>query len=470
MSADWASVGVLPQQAAANLNNAGYWVNGTDFTPAGNVLMSQLINKVGMTYFNELAKGAVYSKYTKDVDANMPLGQYLEQIYIEPAKPQDFKTGAPNGDISPFRRNEPNALVIYNAINYDVQFAVSINIPDVQSAFAVSNGITQYVRSVIQSLYAGADHALDTMFLDLLGEIATVASTNINQVVTVKAITDQPSALAFIKAVGSLVSRWRFRETIFNTMGALQKYNPEDLVLFIRTDWDFDVTMWRATVYHADFVALGIEVDVVRDFDGIRAVTDETPANPLYPVYDAESGERKGWSKTKNNTVADYTGKVISQDPNKSVVALLCSKKHPVVLTQINQLSDDINKRTFTRNYWLTQRKLFAMTPFHNSVIFVVEDKVKPTVVGGTVARTSHIAATVDFTSTENGAYFYGLVAEDATAPTLDTTGAGIACITGNNTITVAGLTAGAKDLYIQVKDYNGNVSEAVKVEIAAFA
>jgi len=107
MSADWASVGVLPADAAANLNNAGFWINGTEFTSAGNVLFSQLINKVGMTYFNDLASGSVYAKYTKKVDANMPLGQYLEQIYIEPAKPQDFRTGAPNGELSPFRRHEP---------------------------------------------------------------------------------------------------------------------------------------------------------------------------------------------------------------------------------------------------------------------------------------------------------------------------------------------------------------------------
>ena len=38
MSADWAKRGYLPQQAVANLNNAGFWINGSEFTPAGNVL------------------------------------------------------------------------------------------------------------------------------------------------------------------------------------------------------------------------------------------------------------------------------------------------------------------------------------------------------------------------------------------------------------------------------------------------
>ena len=379
MSADWASAGILPQQAVANLNNAGFWINGSEFTPAGNVLFNQLINKVGMTYFNELAKGSVYAKYTKAADANIPFGQYLEQIYIEPARPQDFKTGAPNGEISPYRRHEPKLKVVYNAINYEVQFPVSINIPDVQSAFAVSNGITNYVRKVIQSLYAGADHALDTTFLDLLGEIATAASQNINQVVSVEPITDQKSALNFIASVMKLVSRWRFYSDTYNIMGAPQKYRPEDLVLFVRTDWDADMTVWRSTIYHTDFTGLGIEVEVVRDFEGITAVSDDTPAEPLYPVYDQESGMRIGWTKTQGDDVstrvADYTGKVISQDPNKTVVALLCAKKHPIILTQINQLSDDINKRTFTRNYWLTQRKLFGMTPFHNAVVFVVDNE-----------------------------------------------------------------------------------------------
>ena len=371
-SIDWATVGILPQQAAANINNAGYWINGTAFTPAGNHLFSNLVNKIGMTYFDDLVAGSVYAKYTKKVDANMPFGQYLEQIHVDPAKPQDFKTGAPNGDINPYKRTEPKLTVLYNAINYDVQFPVSVNIPDVQGAFAVSNGIMSYVKKLVASLFAGADDASDTMFISLLGELATIASANVNQSITVQPITSQATALKFISDVITMVSRFRFRDSKFNSMGARQKYKPEDLVLFLRADWDANMSVQRATVYHTDFTSLGIEVDIVPDFEGILAVTADTPANPLYPVYDATTGTRTGWTLNEGSSVK-YTGEVISQDTNKTVVGLLCAKKCPVVLTQFNQLSDQMNNQTFTRNYWLTQRKMFGITPFHNFVVFVTE-------------------------------------------------------------------------------------------------
>ncbi|PKM53282.1 MAG: hypothetical protein CVV00_13070, partial [Firmicutes bacterium HGW-Firmicutes-5] len=93
-----------------------------------------------------------------------------------------------------------------------------------------------------------------------------------------------------------------------------------------------------------------------------------------------------------------------------------------------------------------------------------------PTPTAGAVTRTSDTAGTVKFTSNEAGSYYYEVVADGAAEPVIDTTGAGIACTTAETTITnPTGLTAGAKDIYIKVKDGVGNVSTAIKIDIAAY-
>ena len=85
------------------------------------------------------------------------------------------------------------------------------------------------------------------------------------------------------------------------------------------------------------------------------------------------------------------------------------------------------------------------------------------------VNRGSDTAATVGFLSNEAGTYYFAVAEADGAAPTIDTTGTGTACDTSVQTISLT-LTAGAKDLYIVVKDAAGNVSEPLKVRIPEYA
>jgi YVTN family beta-propeller protein len=98
-------------------------------------------------------------------------------------------------------------------------------------------------------------------------------------------------------------------------------------------------------------------------------------------------------------------------------------------------------------------------------------DTTAPTLTAGTVSRSSDTEGTVKFTSNEAGSYYYyTIVADGASAPTIDTSGAGTACTTDEITITnPTGLTAGAKDIYIKVKDAAGNVSDALKIDITVY-
>jgi hypothetical protein len=96
-------------------------------------------------------------------------------------------------------------------------------------------------------------------------------------------------------------------------------------------------------------------------------------------------------------------------------------------------------------------------------------DTIAPVLTAGTVTRNSNLTATVQFTSTEAGRYYYSAVVEGVNAPLISTIGAGTVCIAGQNTITVY-LTSGAKDLYIKVKDAAGNVSDALKIYVPAYS
>ena len=92
-----------------------------------------------------------------------------------------------------------------------------------------------------------------------------------------------------------------------------------------------------------------------------------------------------------------------------------------------------------------------------------------PSLTAGAVNRTNDTNATVAFTSDAAGSYYFCVVDDGATAPTVDTSGAGTACGAGETVISLTTLTAGAKDIYIQIKDASGNVSGALKMDIASY-
>ncbi|WP_169515405.1 S-layer homology domain-containing protein [Anaerovorax odorimutans] len=111
-----------------------------------------------------------------------------------------------------------------------------------------------------------------------------------------------------------------------------------------------------------------------------------------------------------------------------------------------------------------------AGTTYGSDVTFTTLDTTAPILTAGAVTRTNDTQGTVKFTSNEVGSYYYKVVADGATAPTIDTSGVGTACTTDETTISnPTGLTVGAKDIYIKVKDAEGNVSNALKIDIAAY-
>ena len=100
----------------------------------------------------------------------------------------------------------------------------------------------------------------------------------------------------------------------------------------------------------------------------------------------------------------------------------------------------------------------------------VSSDTTAPTLSGGSATRDSETSATVKFTSSEAGTYYYAVVESNEAAPTIDTTGTGTACDTTEQTISLNNLSgAGAKDIYIVAKDAAGNVSQPLKITIPAY-
>lgn len=99
----------------------------------------------------------------------------------------------------------------------------------------------------------------------------------------------------------------------------------------------------------------------------------------------------------------------------------------------------------------------------------------RPVLTAGTVDRISESEAKVEFLSSSAGMYYYAVVDRGAAAPQVSTEGVGLEVKKANTAVKIAlsGLTTGAKDIYIVVKNDDNaadiKISDALKITIPGF-
>lgn len=92
---------------------------------------------------------------------------------------------------------------------------------------------------------------------------------------------------------------------------------------------------------------------------------------------------------------------------------------------------------------------------------------VNPFIADGSAKRVSASEGELTFTSNEAGQVYVAVVDSGADAPTMDTSGNGVACVAGENTVNITDLSdRTAKDIYVQVKDEDGNLSKILTVSL----
>ena len=204
-----------------------------------------------------------------------------------------------------------------------------------------------------------------------------------------------------------------------------------------------------------------------------------------FKVSESEVTGREGGTIALN-----YTGATVKTDtaPNEYISVMITDSTGSAVyygritqpteadgtveLTLPDSLAEgDYTLKVFSEQYNGGENDDTKLTDYGSafSDVALEIDNTAPTLTAGEVTRTSDASATVKFTSNEAGTYYYEVEDSGASQPIIDTTGAGTACDTSEQTITLDNLTAGAKDIYIAVKDGVGNVSDPLKIGIPAY-
>lgn len=204
---------------------------------------------------------------------NMPLGNFIENIAVQPAKghlmnPNDF------GGL--LHKYEARFATQYLNCNYDLQYAVSLTRDKVRNAFVSWANLESFISGIINSLYNGA-------YIDVYRTVKQLPAKALaaNEVMyeTVTAVTDEQTSKALVEKLRATYTKMQLPSTQFNAWNkvkgddlALEVWsNPEDIVVMITADVDAKLSV-RDWAYafgesYAQILGRKVVVDNFNEYD-----------------------------------------------------------------------------------------------------------------------------------------------------------------------------------------------------------
>lgn len=240
--------------------------------------------------FVGLLKKVVYTAvYTKTFNNplaqlegdRMPLGNFIEDVYVNPAKARGFNV---NDFAGLLQKYEAEIATQYLAVNSDLQYCVTLTREKIRNAFTSWDQLEGLISGMVNSLYNGA---YITRYNQIKGLPLAAFKAGAIKYETITDPTDETTAKALVRKMRADYSKFQIPSTRFNAWAdvkgegafALKTWSdPEDIIVMISADVealvDVEVLAAAFNMSKADFLGRMIVVDDFSQYneDGTVAV------------------------------------------------------------------------------------------------------------------------------------------------------------------------------------------------------
>lgn len=325
----------LPSATKDNIESISNILFNDAYQPMLNDFVSNLINRIGLTIIRNKTFNNPLSILRK---GSMPLGTDIQDIYENPAEAEKYELN--NTAMAKLLTiTDPDTHVAYYRRNRQDLYTKTISRENLQGAFVSWEKFEDYISAITTSLYSG--NYIDEF--ELTKSLVDGAYDN-NKVIVeqVAEVTDEASALAFVKKCRSLFSKMKLPSTNYN---AYSKFSGAKGTIKTWTDSDRFVLIVKADVM--------AEVDV----------------DVLARAFNIEN--------TK------FLGRVIEIDEfeNPEIQAVLCDEAWFQIYENVMRFDEFYNARAMAWNEYLHVWQTYAICPFANAVVLASEKPIPATAV-----------------------------------------------------------------------------------------
>ena len=194
-----------------------------------NAFLNALVNRIALVLINSKM---FYNPLRVFKKGTIEYGEIVEEIFVNIAKAHVYDPAVAEQEV--FKREIPDVDAIFHKMNYKNFYKVTIQNEDLRQAFLSSQGISDLIARIVDSLYSGANY---DEFLIMKNMIVDAVKNGRMTSVTIPEATAE-NAKSIITTIKSVSNALEFPSTAYNAQGVLT-YTPKDRqVLILDTKFD----------------------------------------------------------------------------------------------------------------------------------------------------------------------------------------------------------------------------------------
>lgn len=304
-----------------------------------NEFISALVNRIALVRVNSVTFNNEYAELKKGF---LQMGETVEEVFINLTKAREFSPE--KAAARELKRSLPDVRSAFHAINWKVQYPMTIQYEDLRQAFTSPDGVTDLIAKLVASLNRSAEYDEYLLFKYLMIK----AVTNGKMAVVELTAGNNKDAAAKFRGISNKLT---FVSPSYNASGVHTNSPREDQYLFMDSTYngEFDVDVLAAAFHmeRADFLGHLKLVDDWSTFDNAR-----------FDVIRANC-----------DMIEEVTPEELALMAH--VKAVLVDKEWFQVYDNLATMSEANIASGLYWNYFYNVWKTVSSSPFSNAIVFV---------------------------------------------------------------------------------------------------
>lgn len=309
-----------------------------------NQFLNALINRIALVRVKSATFNNAYAELKKGY---LEFGETVEEVFVNIAKAREFS--AEKAEAREFKRTLPDVRTAFHAMNWRVQYPVTIQDEDLRMAFMSAEGVQDLIARIVDSVYTASEYDEYLLFKYLM--IKAIAHGKMYPV----SIGDGTDMKDGAKAYRGASNKLTFISDKYNADGVHTNTSKDDQFIFMDADYN--------AAYDVEVLASAFNMDKA-DFMGRLKLIDD------WTTFD---NERFEVIRKNSDMIEEITAEEL---------ALMANVKAVLVDREWFQIYDNQNKFTETYvasgeywNYFYNVWKTVSSSPFSNAIVFVTNSQ-----------------------------------------------------------------------------------------------
>lgn len=307
-----------------------------------NYFINALVNRIALVRVKSANFNNMYKELKKGY---LEFGETVEEVFVNIAKAREFSVE--KAESREFKRTIPDVRSAFHAMNWKVQYPVTIQDQDLRQAFLTMEGVQDLIAKITDSVYQANEYDEFLLFKYLM--IKAITKGKMYPASIGDGVNLSDAAVAF----RSMSNQLGFISTKYNASGVHTSTPRDDQYIFMDSDFNakFDVNV----------LASAFNMDKANFMGRLKLIDDWT-------TFDNERFEQI----TANTDMID---KVTDEELElmKGVKTVLLDKEWFQIYDNLDKFTEQYSGAGMYWNYFYNVWKTVSSSPFSNAIVFVTD-------------------------------------------------------------------------------------------------